>query len=656
MRILRLTATFGNLNGQTIALSPGLNVIQAPNEGGKSTWAAFLRAMLYGVDTRERGPLADKNRYLPWSGSPMGGEMELEWQGKQIILRRYANQSGPFGGFEAVYAASGDPVPGLTAADAGELLTGVKRDVFVRTAFVLQGSSAPGSSQDLETRVTNLATGGQEDISFTAAEKTLRDWRNRRKSNRSNGMIPLLESELTHTGEALAATAEFRKQRREGRKNLLQLDREEAFLREKLEQWDQIEQQDLNLRYDVAVAEWKKAQADCGPQEPHPIFGTLSGEEAWNLALERKDARERILEENRVIGAHREAAKQRLSSGKLCNTVAGAFVAFAAILLVAGLVAQDVVSLAAPITVALLLAALFALQGTARIREGRKVLIEEKLQDVPKDEDIMSQAAAYREMLVRRERAKETEAAARKRVEELYAQGGREQPSDASIPVPDNARGELTSRLEDLNQERQQWKQYVSRAEGALEQMGEPADLEARQEELRSLLRGRNEEYNAIGIALDALEAANTALRERFSPILNREAGAILKELTGGRWQRMELDRSFSARTAEQGSILMRDAAVLSTGTMDQVYLSLRLALCKLIVPDCPVILDDALCTFDDTRMARAMEYLLQMGEERQVLVFSCHSREANWAQNHGLEAAKLSGRRAHPVSETPAG
>lgn len=647
MRILRLTATFGNLNGQTIELSPGLNVIQAPNEGGKSTWAAFLRAMLYGVDTKERGPLADKNRYLPWSGSPMGGEMELEWQGRQIILRRYANQSGPFGGFEAVYAATGDPVSGLTAADAGELLTGVKKDVFVRTAFVLQGSSAPGSSQDLETRVTNLATGGQEDISFTAAEKTLRDWRNRRKSNRSNGMIPLMENELIHTGEALAATAELRKQRREGRKNLLQLDREEAFLREKLEQWDQIEQQDLNLKYDVAVAEWKKAQADCGPQEPHPIFGTLSGEEAWNLALERKDARERILEENRVIGEHREAAKQRLNGGKLCNYIAISFVAFAVILLVAGLVAQNVVPLAAPITVALLLAALFALQGTTRIREGRKVLIGEKLQDVPEDEDIMSQAAAYREMLVRRERAQETEVAARRRVEELYAQGAREQPSDASIPVPENARGEIMSRLEDLDKERQQWKQYVSRAEGAMEQMGEPADLEARQEELRALLHKRTEEYNAIGIALDALDAANTSLRERFSPILNREAGAIVKELTGGRWQRMELDRTFSARTAEQGSIMMRSAEVLSTGTMDQVYLSLRLALCKLIVPDAPIILDDALCTFDDARMARAMEYLLRMGEERQVLVFSCHSREANWAQNHGLEAERLSGR--HP-------
>ena len=57
-----LTATFGCLNNNTLELQEGLNLIQAPNESGKSTWLAFLRSMLYGLSTRERGLLADKNR------------------------------------------------------------------------------------------------------------------------------------------------------------------------------------------------------------------------------------------------------------------------------------------------------------------------------------------------------------------------------------------------------------------------------------------------------------------------------------------------------------------------------------------------------------------------------------------------------------------
>lgn len=54
MKLLRMTATFGRLEQETLSLTDGLNVLQMPNEAGKSTWAEFLLAMLYGVDTSER--------------------------------------------------------------------------------------------------------------------------------------------------------------------------------------------------------------------------------------------------------------------------------------------------------------------------------------------------------------------------------------------------------------------------------------------------------------------------------------------------------------------------------------------------------------------------------------------------------------------------
>ena len=75
MIIKRMTASFGCLDGKTLELKPGLNVIAAPNESGKSTWCAFIRAMLYGVDSSERarsGHLPDKLKYAPWSGAPHG--------------------------------------------------------------------------------------------------------------------------------------------------------------------------------------------------------------------------------------------------------------------------------------------------------------------------------------------------------------------------------------------------------------------------------------------------------------------------------------------------------------------------------------------------------------------------------------------------------
>lgn len=54
MKLLRMTATFGRLDHETLTLTDGLNLLQLPNEAGKSTWAEFLLAMFYGVDTSER--------------------------------------------------------------------------------------------------------------------------------------------------------------------------------------------------------------------------------------------------------------------------------------------------------------------------------------------------------------------------------------------------------------------------------------------------------------------------------------------------------------------------------------------------------------------------------------------------------------------------
>ena len=91
MKIMEMTATFGKLHRAVLRPGPGLTLIMAPNEGGKSTWAAFLRAMLYGFPQRDRdkaGYLAEKNRYQPWSGAAMEGTLVVEWQGRSLTLYR----------------------------------------------------------------------------------------------------------------------------------------------------------------------------------------------------------------------------------------------------------------------------------------------------------------------------------------------------------------------------------------------------------------------------------------------------------------------------------------------------------------------------------------------------------------------------------------
>ena len=87
---------------------------------------------------------------------------------------------------------------------------------------------------------------------------------------------------------------------------------------------------------------------------------------------------------------------------------------------------------------------------------------------------------------------------------------------------------------------------------------------------------------------------------------------------------------SSSARAA--GGSATHPGAALSVGTMDQMYLAVRLAICEHVLPaETPLVLDDALVYFDDVRMAQALELLQTLSQTRQVLLFSCQTREAAW-------------------------
>ena len=289
MKIKRMTACFGRLSGESLELAPGFNLIQAPNEGGKSTWAAFLKAMLYGIDTRERdkkGYLADKNRYQPWSGAPMAGEITLEWQGREITLRRGPKGNTPFGAFSAVYAGTEEAVPGLTGDNCGELLLGVGREVYERSAFLGQsGSLAITSAPELERRIAALVSSGEEDVSYSQAESRLKEWRNRRRVNKSVGSIPQLEGELAQvragleeleqlTGALNALAAEERSLRRKKEK----LEGEMAAHRA-------LAQGELNRRFIQAQGELDQARQELdGLRREQSRFGPIPHKEALKKA------------------------------------------------------------------------------------------------------------------------------------------------------------------------------------------------------------------------------------------------------------------------------------------------------------------------------------------------------------------------------------
>lgn len=237
MDILHLTGTFGRLDHSELSLSPGLNVLYAPNETGKSTWGAFIRTMLYGLSTRERGPLADKNRYAPWTGATMQGRMDLTTHGDACtLLRETRRATSPLGEFSCTYTGTGTPVPGITGQNAGEVLLGVPREVFERSAFIGQNALAVDQDAELERRIAALITTGEEDTSYTESYDRLKKQLNRRRHNKT-GLIPTLERETDQLRAALAELDALNDQAQQSRRELDALEHRAADLRQQTAQW-----------------------------------------------------------------------------------------------------------------------------------------------------------------------------------------------------------------------------------------------------------------------------------------------------------------------------------------------------------------------------------------------------------------------------------
>ena len=167
--------------------------------------------------------------------------------------------------------------------------------------------------------------------------------------------------------------------------------------------------------------------------------------------------------------------------------------------------------------------------------------------------------------------------------------------------------------------------------QGALEALGSRKMLEEALQAENARVAQLERYCDALTLAQETLEETTKRLQRRFAPQISTAAQEFSKALTGDRYDRLLLTERFELLTGGAGEDTMRSALWRSDGTVDQLYLALRLAVAQVLTPEAPLILDDALTRFDDERMGRALGVLEELGEKKQVILFTCQEREERW-------------------------
>lgn len=719
MHILEMQAAYGRLRGDSLRLEPGLNLIYAPNESGKSTWCSFIRTMLYGLPTRQSGPLADKNRFAPWTGEAMQGRMDLETDGRRwTVLRDTRRANAPMQNFACTYTGTAQPVPEVNGQNLGETLLGVPREVFQRSAFIGQSGLAVSQDPELERRIAALLSTGQEDVSYSESYDRLKKQLNRRRHNKT-GLIPQLEQEQARLDEALRRQAELTAQLENAREQQCTAQTRVEELEQRRAQWEALEKQE-------ALRQWRETQEDLARRRQQlTALQQLDGNLPDRDTLARMQAQLELLEQaGGTLAQARRIAQQRQAEAREAQEAWSAHPLYpndenqlrqqaesmtapagpgkalpiaAGVLLCAAAAALALLPAPAKLIAAAIGAAaavgLFLYYMVSRRRaaaaahtvQTRKTQLQRQTEeylrlreDARQAEDAARTAAASAEGLTQQLQGQlvtllaqvqpfwpEANGADGVRMALTAALRRREALDGAALqvqqdqircdamsrhlpqpPLPDPeetlprpvlSREQIDAALPQVRNQLREARSRVDSLTGQLRTMDSPESLQAQRDQCTRRLEALQAEYDAIALAMEALTQANTVLQTRFSPALGAETARIFSAITGGRYDKVLLDRNLSLSAQPAGDAMPRAMSLLSQGAGDQLYLAVRLAICRMVLPRdkaAPLILDDALANFDDTRMAAALDWLAEESRSRQILLFTCHRREGDYLRD----------------------
>ena len=695
MRILSMTATFGKLNNETIHFDPKLQVIEAPNEWGKSTWCAFITAMLYGIDSRQRSTdaaLADKERFKPWSGAPMSGRMEIAHQGRRITIERQSKGRLQMNVFRAFDTDTGLDIPGLTADNCGQMLLGVEKEVFLRSAFIKQSDLPVSDNQALHARLNALVTTGDDSGAAEALAEKLSALKNKCRHNKT-GLLP----------EAERQREELRLKLRQQR----ELQHQQIHLSEQLESLAEYERQLQNhqaaLRYEASLTHTQKlaaaqnakelaqARLDALQAECKALPSELELEQKLSALRQLRSQRDDVQMLSQMLpGAPQkpaeeafsvEAAKADYEAYTALNKKAAPLpYILAAVLFVigAGLLLLPMPWLfAAAIPVLAGFALIFSAISKKRKQKGtlQKLLakypgilpenwianaqnkanirlryeadlrsyeqqtqsIRQQMQALKERTDGltggMSLADFEHQLLQARQRRNALTDAHRElqSADALLAALNANHQAVAPPTEPDTltyTAQETARLLSDAAVNRSQLQQRLGQCQGQMASLEQEELLSVQFDKVSDRINQLEQVYSAVVMAQEYLGKATLELQQRFAPRISQRAQATMARLTDGRYDRLYLKSNLTLDTGTRGEVPLHAPLWRSEGTIDQLYFALRLAIADELTADAPLILDDAFVRFDDVRLQKALLLLKEESENKQVLIFTCQGRE----------------------------
>lgn len=585
---------FGTLKNKEINLSDKINIIHGKNESGKSTLLTYIKTAFYGISRNKNGKeISDYDKYKPWSGEEFSGKIKYTLDnGEQFEIFRDFNKKNP-----KIYNAKFEDVTNQFNIDKKEgsqfffEQVGIDENIFTSTIMAEQQEVKLSEQRQniLIQKIANIAGTGNSNMSYNKAKDRL----NKKQldevgTERTQGKpINILKNKIKNIEQIL------------GKLNLYK------------ENKSIIEQNKIKLKNKIREQEQRKELIkQISELNEKIIIETEKANYKRNIKEEKESKiQELINEKNKLI----QENKNNKTNNKLFIIIFFVLIS----LLIANIVI--IKNKFITYTTLILVGAEIVIYYLAKAqKEKRKKevlknntdLINTKIELLEKEKEVIEEEIKTEENELKAEK---------EHIKNKY---------NIELYDIENSKNDLEQITNEINEGKIKLNTLEIEEKGISSQLEELITLQEEHENLSEQLKEIEQKNYEINLAKEFLEKAYEKMKTNITPKFTENLSQTIKNITNDKYSKVNINNENGLIIEMQNGEYV-SAEKLSIGTIDQLYLSLRMSMVEEISKEkMPIILDEAFAYYDDERLENILKYLIERFNNHQLIIFTCTNRE----------------------------
>lgn len=635
--------SYGKLKNKEINLENNLNIIYGKNESGKSTLLKFILNIFYGASRNKKGrDISDFEKYKPWDSEEYSGKLtyELDNENKYEIYREF-NKKNP-----KIFNEKGEDILkefNIDKSKGSEFFfeqTQISEDMFLATSIAMQQEVKieKGSQNILIQKISNLVETGEDNISYKkAVEKINKMQLDKIGTDRSREKpINIVQKNIEINEQKINELKKYEniQYEIEEEKNILKNNLEKNEIKNNLLKEIKILKERNNLENEKIKIKEKILEEN--KNKINEIKNKI--EKINNKLLEEK---------NNKNNSNENYEKNKLNKKLNIFFILLILINILWIIFIPKIIENKIIKYIFLLTVPTYL--IFAIFLKNKLNKKIKILENNENKNIEKinseKNNLENEQKIYEnnlEQIINEINKIKLENNINNNLEEnklinKYEKNIEKNEINNLLKI-ENINEKINLLENQINNSKIEINKLELKKDNIEPELEKLVSLEEELFSLKNQYENLKKTNESIELVKELLSKAYEKMKNSVSPRFTEKLSNNISKITKGKYCKLYFND-------EQGLIVELNngnyipAERLSIGTIDQLYLSLRLAMLDEISKEkVPIILDEPFAYYDDERLKNILIYLSTEFSDRQIIILTCTNREKKILEEKNIQ------------------